>query len=209
MNNKFLKFFDVPYYDQFSGIIDHKKEEVEEQTLALKYIPSDGKVLELGARFGTVSCAINSVLTDQTAHVAVEPDTAVIQALYKNRETHGGKFHIYNGVVSAVGFSIVSKGRNGYGTYTIPSENPNVENTTLENLISKFQVDFDCLVADCEGFLERFVRENPDFFKKVRVVIYEVDGDCDYQYVENVLTENGLKCVFTGVEKHVRKVFTR
>ena len=55
--------------------------EKEEQMLIRTYIPSDATVLEMGARYGTVSCVISQVLNDPTKHVAVEPDSTVIEAL--------------------------------------------------------------------------------------------------------------------------------
>jgi precorrin-6B methylase 2 len=73
--------------------------EKDEQFLARTYVPKNATVLELGARYGTVSCIISEVLDDPTRHVAVEPDSSVIEALEKNRDNNGGKFHIYNGVV--------------------------------------------------------------------------------------------------------------
>jgi hypothetical protein len=57
--------------------------EAEEQFLVRKYIPKDANVLELGARYGTVSCVISEILDDPTHHVAVEPDHSVIEALTK------------------------------------------------------------------------------------------------------------------------------
>src|SRR6056300_408093 len=77
--------------------------EKEEQFLVRTYLPRDAQVLELGARYGTVSCVISEVLQDPTKHVAVEPDPSVIEALLHNREENGGKFHIFNGIVSEHG----------------------------------------------------------------------------------------------------------
>ena len=60
--------------------------EKEEQMLIRTYIPSDATVLEMGARYGTVSCVISQVLNDPTKHVAVEPDSTVIEALTENKK---------------------------------------------------------------------------------------------------------------------------
>ena len=83
--------------------IDYEK---EEQFLVRKYLPKDAQVLELGARYGTVSCVISEVIQDPTKHVAVEPDPSVIEALTKNRRENGGKFHIYEGVISRNGYEL-------------------------------------------------------------------------------------------------------
>ena len=83
--------------------IDYEK---EERFLIRTYLPKNACVLELGARYGTVSCVISEVLEDPTKHVAVEPDSSVIETLTKNRGENGGKFHIFNGVVSEHGYEL-------------------------------------------------------------------------------------------------------
>ena len=56
--------------------------EKEEQLLIRTYIPNDAVVLEMGARYGTASFAISEVLDDPSRHVAVEPDSTVIEAVF-------------------------------------------------------------------------------------------------------------------------------
>jgi FkbM family methyltransferase len=181
--------------------------EKEEQFLVRTYLPRDSQVLELGARYGTVSCVISEVLEDPTKHVAVEPDPSVIEALTKNRDENGGKFHIFNGIVSEYGCElkfIDSKfDFHEYGTYTKPSENPNVKNKTLRDIEKMHDVKFDAVVADCEGFFYDFVKENMESLAKMRVLIYEQDGIPwsemmkKYEELDNILEENGFKRVFT------------
>ena len=83
--------------------------EADEQFLVRKYIPKDATVLELGARYGTVSCVISQVLDDPSKHVAVEPDKSVIDALIKNRDSNGGKFQVFEGVVSSLSLIHISE----------------------------------------------------------------------------------------------------
>ena len=154
--------------------------EKEEQMLVRKYIPPDATVLEMGARYGTVSCVLSEVLDDPTRHVAVEPDPSVIESLKKNRENNGGKFHIYEGVVSSNGYELQfidpKFEYHEYGTHTKISDNPTVENKSLEQIEKKYNLHFDCVVADCEGFFYDFVKENEERVKDMRVIIYEQDG---------------------------------
>ena len=113
---------------QYMTFVDRNNEpanveyEAEEQLLVRTYIPKDARVLELGARYGTVSCVISEVLDDPTQHVAVEPDQSVIEALQKNRDANGGKFHIFEGVVSKKGYELAfidpKFDLHEYGTYT-------------------------------------------------------------------------------------------
>ena len=73
-------------------MIDHKTIERDEQTLVRRHIRPDHCVLELGSRYGTVSCMINSLLDDPTRHVAVDPATEVLPALMRNRESMAVNF---------------------------------------------------------------------------------------------------------------------
>jgi hypothetical protein len=54
--------------------VDVTSNEKLEQDLADTYINDDDVVLELGARYGAVSCTINSKLKIKTNQVVVEPD---------------------------------------------------------------------------------------------------------------------------------------
>jgi len=59
--------------------------EKPEQDLANYFIKENDIVLELGARYGSVSCVINSKLNNKNNQVVVEPDDRVWDALEKNK----------------------------------------------------------------------------------------------------------------------------
>ena len=190
----------IPYIDERGRIINHLVNERDEQDLTRKYLPNNAQVLELGARYGTVSCLISSILSDPTKHVAIEPDVSVIPPLVYNKATHQGKFNIVVGAISRrpVSFNFTC----GYGNHTLLSDIPTVESYTLEEIEKRYEVSFDCLVADCEGFLEQFFKENPDFPMRLNTVIFESDrpDNCDYNFVKDVLTKSGLKPVVDGFQ---------
>jgi FkbM family methyltransferase len=169
----------MPFVDR-DGHQANVEYEAEEQFLVRKYIPKDAKVLELGARYGTVSCVLSEVLDDPTQHVAVEPDSSVIEALTKNRDTNGGKFHIFEGVVSEKGYELAfidpKFDLHEYGTYTKETDTPTIKSMTLKDVSTTYDIEFDCIVADCEGFFCDFVDENREAIKAMRVIIYEQDG---------------------------------
>lgn len=58
-------------------IFNHELTEVHEQYLAEQLINENDCVLELGARYGTVSKIINSKLKDKRSQVVIEPDERV------------------------------------------------------------------------------------------------------------------------------------
>jgi hypothetical protein len=87
------------FYDENDRLVNHKNAEVTEQELSDKYINSSDVVLELGARYGTVSCLVNKKLNDKKLHYVVEPDSRVWNALEKNKTINSCEFNIMKGVI--------------------------------------------------------------------------------------------------------------
>ena len=65
------------FYNEHDKVIDVKRIEFEEQYLAGQYVEPDDVVLELGARYGSVTVAISRKLRDSSTCVTVEPDEKV------------------------------------------------------------------------------------------------------------------------------------
>ena len=70
---------------------------------------------------------------------------------------------------------------------------------SIEELEKMYGLTFDCLVADCEGFMEQFIRENEEFVQRLETVTYEEDqaSRCDYAYVTERLISFGFSCIHT------------
>jgi FkbM family methyltransferase len=159
--------------------------EQDEQELVMAHLPPNSHVLELGARYGTVSCAISSVLNDPEMHVAVEPDPSVQAALLRNRAGNGGRFHVWQGVVSNKPYRLCrgpeprspeyDKYRE-YSTYTEQCDSGALPHMSLQKLQDMFGIEFDAVIADCEGFFYTFVTENIDMLTQFKTIIYEKDG---------------------------------
>uniref|UniRef100_A0A6C0B1R2 Methyltransferase FkbM domain-containing protein n=1 Tax=viral metagenome TaxID=1070528 RepID=A0A6C0B1R2_9ZZZZ len=184
--------------------------------LVNKYVHPDMKVLELGSRYGTVSCVLNYLLkTPKTQLVCVEPDIYVIPCLRKNKFNNNCSFNIYNGTISNDELFVVY---NGCGwetkTYKIPPSDINlksekIETITLDKIQKLYDITFDCLIADCEGFLLEFLNENLDFLNQLNCIIYEEDccknlpingNYIDYTIIENYLIDYNFICVETFVD---------
>ena len=60
--------------------------------------------------------------------------------------------------------------------------------------------NFNVLVADCEGFLETFFEENPEFYDNLRLVIFEADypDKCDYNKIRYALKVRGFIQTLNG-----------
>ena len=165
--------------------------EAAEQKMVKEFVHEDDVVLELGARYGSVSCTINEILKNRKNQVSVEPDYRIWASLENNRNSNRCEFEIFKGFVSRQKLNIIAK---GYDTTFAPDETSNVECLTLEEIENKFNLKFNVLVADCEGFLEIFFEENPDLYSKLDKIIFEADREdfCNYEILRENLRNNGF-----------------
>lgn len=186
--------------------------EYEEQVLAHRYIEQDDTVLELGARYGSVSCRIGDRLRDKTKHIAVEPDSRVWDALENNKQVNGGEFTIVKGFISnkKLNLTNIDYWHGGYGATSQEDEDSSIASYTLKEIVDQHGFDFNVLVADCEGFLETFLDENPDLYTKLRMIIFEADypEKCNYAKVRSNLQHHGFVKEVEGHQNVWRKLNT-
>lgn len=184
--------------------VDTNNLEVVEQTLANKYIEKNDVVLELGARYGSVSCIINSKLSHKTNHVVVEPDDRVWEALEKNKLANKCRFNIVKGFISKKKLALTNLDSwyGGYGATAIEQNDSKIPSYTMEEINKKYRLKFNVLVADCEGFLETFFDENPTFYDNLRLIIFEEDyaDKCNYTKIRDTLISKGFKCILGGFQ---------
>jgi FkbM family methyltransferase len=192
----------MKFYNEKNKQINHFLIERQEQLLARQYVTPDSVVLELGARYGSVSCNINKNLANKDNQVSVEPDERVWEALEKNMIRNNCKFHIIKGVISKSPLALTNLDvyLGGYGATTVKSENTTISSFTLEQVESMYNLQFNTLIADCEGFLESFFDENPKLLKQLKLIIFEKDypDSCNYDKLESLFVENGFTCLVSG-----------
>jgi FkbM family methyltransferase len=204
------KYNDLIIFNELNYLVPHNEYERDEQLLVSKYINPNDIVLELGARYGSVSCIINKILNNKLNQVSVEPDNTVISTLHKNKLLNKCNFHIYHGIITnnnKYNKLII----NGYGS-TIDMDNTDTTSTSITvecisliDLQEKYNLKFNTLVIDCEGFLEIFLNENKDLYTQINKIIFECDRPdiCNYNAIKTELIkhnfkmiENGFHCVF-------------
>ena len=182
--------------DQYGVAVNIEGMEKCEQDLANQYIEENDVVLELGARYGSVSCVINSKLKCKTAQVVVEPDDRVWDALERNKRVNNCEFHIVKGFISEkkLGLTNLDDFHGGYGSTYVITDETTIPSYTLDEVMKKYNLSFNVLVADCEGFLEVFFDENPTFYDMLRLVMFEADylEKCDYNKICNTLHKKGF-----------------
>jgi len=188
--------------DLFGNKIDINVVEKPEQDLANHYICENDIVLELGARYGSVSCIINSKLNNKTNQVVVEPDDRVWDALEYNKKNNDCAFHIVKGFISRKKLDLTNLDvcLGGYGSTFTENPESSIPSYSLDEIKRKYALDFNVLVADCEGFLEVFFDENPEFYDQLRLLIYESDypDKCNYDKIKKTLLERGFQSILEG-----------
>lgn len=185
--------------DLNGNLVDIETVEKIEQDLANHFILEDDIVLELGARYGSVSCIINSKLNNKNNQVVVEPDERVWDALEKNKTSNNCEFNIVKGFISNKKLDLTNL-EDGYGSTFIENDDTIIPSYSLNEIKQKYNLNFNVLVADCEGFLEVFFDENPDFYDNLRLIIFEADyvEKCNYDKIRNKLIEKNFNKLLEG-----------
>jgi FkbM family methyltransferase len=188
------------FFDKDNNIIDTNRVEVEEQFLANKYVLPSDIVLELGARYGTISCIVNKKLNNKLNQVVVEPDSRVWESLEKNKKNNNSYFNIVKGFISQTKLGLTNLDTD-YGTTSIVNENSMIDCYTLQEVKEKYNIKkFNVLIADCEGGLGLFLKENPTLYNDIRMIIFEADypDKCDYDLIKNNLSLFGFTKILEG-----------
>jgi len=195
------------FYDENNNRIDNENIEKPEQDLADHYIINSDVVLELGARYGTVSCVINKKLINTKNQVVVEPDDRVWNALEKNKLNNDCNFHIVKGFISNKKLGLINHDY-GYGTTFITDNTSSISSYTLNDIQNIYNLEFNVLVADCEGYLETFLDENPILYNNLRLIIFEADysDKCNYDKIRQNLINNNFICKLQGFQNVYIKI---
>ena len=190
--------------DLYGNKVDIEHIEKNEQDLANYFILENDIVLELGARYGSVSCIINSKLNNKKNQVVVEPDDRVWDALEKNKVNNNCEFNIVKGFISNKKLDLTNLDvcLGGYGSTFIESNDTKIPSYSLDEITNKYNLKFNVLVADCEGFLEVFFDENPFFYDNLRLIIFEADYSekCNYDKIRNKLREKKFNEIIGGYQ---------
>lgn len=174
--------------------------EIVEQNLVKTYVKPDDKVLELGARYGSVSIVTNKIINDKSSHYVVEPDSEVWDCLENNMKLNDCNFNIIKGVISKKKLNVY---QNNYSTYTYEDQGSTIECYDIP------KIDFNVLIVDCEGFFETFYNENKSFFKNLKTIIFESDEPekCNYDYLLDEFSNLGFKIVKCIEEPTCKNMF--
>ena len=149
------------------------RDEYPEQLLITKYLTPDAKVLELGANYGRSTLTIAALLDDESNLVTLECDAKNATVAQTNRDLNNYKFHLEESALSAR--KLFQKGWNTYTEELKPADAVEIATITWPELQKKYNVQFDTLVADCEGALYYILKDEPSLLDNIKLVIVEND----------------------------------
>jgi FkbM family methyltransferase len=160
--------------------------------MAVKYLTGNEKVLEIGGNIGRNSLIISSLLKDPTNFVTMESDSNIAKQLTENRNLNNMNFNIENAALS--NRKLIQKGWD-----TIPSDEilpgyNSVNTITLTELYSKYNIDFDTLVLDCEGAFYYILIDMPEILNNIKLIIMENDywDISKKNYIDTILKNNNF-----------------
>lgn len=175
-------------------------QEYPEQLMAVRFIPPNANVLELGGNIGRNSCVIAKILHDSMNLVTLESSPIIAKQLQENRDLNNLYFFIEAAAISHV--PLIQHGWNTTPSTDCPSGYFSVETTTLDELQKKYAILFNVLVADCEGALYQILKDDPTFLTNIELILVENDYHNDpdgmhYQFTKKIFEQNGLQLIYT------------
>ena len=167
-------------------------DELPEQKMAIRYLTGNEKVLEIGGNIGRNSLVIGYTLNDSCNFVTLECDVNIAKQLTENRDLNNLNFHIECSALS--NRKLIQKNWD-----TIPSDilQPGykwVDTITFNNLKSKYNIEFDTLILDCEGAFYYILMDMPEILEHINLIIMENDywDISKKNYVDDILVQNNF-----------------
>lgn len=174
-------------------------DEVPEQLMALKFVSPSSKVLEIGGNIGRNSCVMGRILSDSSNLVVLESSPAIAAQLEENKRLNGLNFHVESSALSKRPLIQRSWDTVPYdpSTEKVPAGWSPVPTITWAELREKYPLEFDTLVADCEGALYYILKDEPEFLCGFSTVVMENDYHdiAQKRAVDFELAKHGFHCV--------------
>jgi FkbM family methyltransferase len=169
------------------------KEEFPEQKMVTHYLTGNEKVLEIGGNIGRNSLVISHILGVNSSNlVTLESDMNIANRLTENRDLNNFKFHVESSALSKR--KLIQRGWASMVSDTLQDGYNWVNTITLDELKSKYNIQFDTLVLDCEGAFYYILMDMPEILDNIKLIIMENDYREEYkkQYIDDILTKNNF-----------------
>jgi FkbM family methyltransferase len=166
-------------------------EEFSEQKMVVRYLKGNEKVLEIGGNIGRNSLVIASIL-NHNDFVTLECNKRIVAQLEENRNLNNFHFHIENAALSKG--KMIQKEWDSLPSNELLPGYEWINTISIEDLKSKYNIQFDTLVLDCEGAFYYILQDMPEILDNIQLIIMENDYHDfrHYDYISFKLTENGF-----------------
>jgi FkbM family methyltransferase len=161
--------------------------------MVVKYLTGNEKVLEIGGNIGRNSLVIAHILEDNQKNLVVlETDDNIAKQLIENRTLNKFTFNIENSALSKR--NLIQKGWDTIESNKLLDGYKKVKTITLEELYSKYNIQFDTLVLDCEGAFYYILMDMPEILDNVKLIIMENDywDISKKHYIDSILKKNNF-----------------
>ena len=167
--------------------------EVPEQKMVVKYLTGNEKVLEIGGNIGRNSLIIAHILEENQKNLVVlETDNNIANQLIENRDLNKFTFHVEKSALSKR--NLIQKGWDTIESNKLLDGYKKVNTITLEEFYSKYNIQFDTLVLDCEGAFYYILMDMPEILDNVKLIIMENDYHdiSKKHYIDSILKKNNF-----------------
>lgn len=173
------------------GLFEH---ELSEQKMSVRYLTGNEKVLEIGGNIGRNSLIIGYILNQQNNNnlVVLESDTDIFNQLNENIKLNNMKFHIENAALSKR--KLIQKEWDTIPSNVLLDGYKNVNIISYNELVNKYNIQFDTLVLDCEGAFYYILQDMPEVLNNIKLIIMENDyHNINHKiYIDNMLKSNNF-----------------
>jgi FkbM family methyltransferase len=184
-------------------------DEYPEQLMSVRYLTGNEKVLEIGSNIGRNSLIIGHILSvkNNNNFVTLESDTDIAKIAEYNKNLNKMNFHIENAALSKR--KLIQKGWDTICSDNLLDGYKNVNTITYEELVNKYNIEFDTLILDCEGAFYYILTDMPEILNNIKLIIMENDYyDINHKnYIDSVLINNGFYVDY--IEKGVPLAFQK
>lgn len=177
------------------------QDELPEQIMSATFLTGNEKVLELGGNIGRNSMIISYILNKNNNHnyVVLETNTDDAAKLTHNRNINDLKFHIEPSALS--NRPLIQSGWTTRISDHVPPGFFKVNTISWNDLNTKYNIEFDTLVVDCEGAFYYILEDFPEVLNQVKLVLMENDYfDIPHHktIVQDTLKNKGFENIYTA-----------
>jgi GR25 family glycosyltransferase involved in LPS biosynthesis len=192
--NKLNKFV---YYNQDNKKITPSKNEIDEQRDIIKYIEQDDIVLQLGGKYSSISNTIAYKQNNSGNLVVVESDKSILEILKSNKERNGSNFIILD--KNIISNNDKDLNLDNYSTKRVNKESFSQEESRInyDDFKVKYPLNFNVLIADCEGCLCDFIETIGDDLNNYNKILFVANQNhmCFYNKLLDKFQKNGFEIV--------------